>query len=118
MGRVSLKGEEEALYANKSRWNSKQHIVGRTKKNEDKAKHNQGERSTRIKGDLKNLGSKKRFEGKCYNCGKKGHMAKDYWSKKGFVESNVATSKSKDEWDTKTSFTTKEESTLIVTTSE
>ncbi|KAL6334508.1 hypothetical protein AAG906_016061 [Vitis piasezkii] len=38
MGGVSLKGEEEALYAHKGRWNSKQHTVGRTKKNEDKAK--------------------------------------------------------------------------------
>ncbi|RVW57839.1 Retrovirus-related Pol polyprotein from transposon TNT 1-94 [Vitis vinifera] len=36
MGGVSLKGEEEALYAHKGRWNSKQHTVGRTKKNEDK----------------------------------------------------------------------------------
>ncbi|WJZ96746.1 hypothetical protein VitviT2T_015399 [Vitis vinifera] len=42
MGGVSLKGEEEALYAHKGRWNSKQHTVGRTKKNEDRAKNSQG----------------------------------------------------------------------------
>ncbi|RVW47434.1 Retrovirus-related Pol polyprotein from transposon TNT 1-94 [Vitis vinifera] len=42
MGGVSLKGEEEALYAHKGRWNSKQHTVGRTKKNENKAKSSQG----------------------------------------------------------------------------
>ncbi|RVW83189.1 Retrovirus-related Pol polyprotein from transposon TNT 1-94 [Vitis vinifera] len=99
MGGVSLKGEEEALYAHKGRWNSKQHTVRRTEKNEDKAKSSQGERSARVEEDLKNLGTRKKFEGKCYNCRKKGHMAKDCWSKKGLVESNVATSKSEDEWD-------------------
>ena len=34
----------------------------------------------------------KRFEGIYYNCGKKGHMSKDCWSKKKSVESNVASS--------------------------
>ncbi|KAL6327017.1 hypothetical protein AAG906_013184 [Vitis piasezkii] len=71
MGGVSLKGEEEALYAHK---------------------------------------------GKCYNCGKKGHMAKDCWSKKGLVESNAATSKSEDEWDAQTFFVATGESTFIATT--
>ncbi|GMQ06891.1 hypothetical protein CsSME_00051311 [Camellia sinensis var. sinensis] len=85
MGGVSLKGEEEALYAYKGRWNAKQHTVGKTKKNEDKEKSNQGERSTRVEGDSKNPGTKKKFEGKCYNCGKKGHKAKDCWSKKGLA---------------------------------
>ena len=118
MGGVSLKGEEEALYAHKGKWNSKQHTVGRTKKNEDKAKSNQGERSTCVEGDSKNRGTRKKFEGKFYNCGKKGHMAKDCWSKKGLVESNVATSKTEDEWDARASFAAIEESTFTATTSE
>ncbi|RVW91817.1 Retrovirus-related Pol polyprotein from transposon TNT 1-94 [Vitis vinifera] len=71
MGGVSLKGEEEALYAHK---------------------------------------------GKCYNCGKKGHMAKDCWSKKGLVESNAATSESEDEWDAQAFFVATGESTFIATT--
>ncbi|CAL5324316.1 unnamed protein product [Camellia sinensis] len=115
---VSLKGKEEALYAYKGRWNSKQCTVSKTKKNEDKAKSNQGERSTRVEGDSKNPDTKKKFEGKCYNCGKKGHMAKDCWSKKGLVESNAATSKSEDEWDAQASFAAIEESAFTATTSE
>ena len=82
MGGVSLKGEEEALYAHKGRWNSKQHIVRRTKKNEDKAKSSQGERSARVEGDSKNPGTRKKFKGKCYNCRKKGHMQKIVGRKK------------------------------------
>uniref|UniRef100_F6H7P1 Uncharacterized protein n=1 Tax=Vitis vinifera TaxID=29760 RepID=F6H7P1_VITVI len=61
MGGVSLKGEEEALYAHKGRWNSKQHTVDRTKKNEDKAKSSQGERSARVEGDSKNPGTRKKI---------------------------------------------------------
>ncbi|RVW16686.1 Retrovirus-related Pol polyprotein from transposon TNT 1-94 [Vitis vinifera] len=118
MGGVSLKGEEEALYAHKGRWNSKQHTVGRTKKNEDKVKSSQGERSACVEGDSKNPGTRKKFQGKCYNCGKKGHMAKDCWSKKGLVESNAATSKSEDEWDAQAFFAVTGESTFIATTSE
>ncbi|WKA06756.1 hypothetical protein VitviT2T_024641 [Vitis vinifera] len=118
MGGVSLKGEEKALYAHKGRWNSKQHTVGRTKKNEDKAKSSQGERSARVKGDSKNLGTRKKFQGRCYNCRKKGYMAKDCWSKKGLVENNATTSKSKDEWDTQAFFAATGESAFIATTSE
>ncbi|CAA0837861.1 Eukaryotic protein of unknown function (DUF914 [Striga hermonthica] len=45
----------------------------------------------------------RRFEGKCYNCGKKGHIARNCWSKKNPGEGNAVTSdeahKSDDEWD-------------------
>ena len=118
IGGVSLKGEEEALYAHKGRWNSKQHTIGKTKKNEDKAKSSQDERSARVEEDSKNPGTRKKFEGKCYNCGKKGHMAKDCWSKKGLVESKAATSKSEHEWDAQAFFATTGESAFIATTSE
>ncbi|KAH0650219.1 hypothetical protein KY284_030131 [Solanum tuberosum] len=48
---------------------------------------------------------------KCYNCGKKGHYARDYWYKK--AEGNVATSSQnqKDEeeiWDFETSYAVEE----------
>ncbi|KAK2988903.1 hypothetical protein RJ640_002047 [Escallonia rubra] len=68
----------------------------------------------------KNHGNSKRFEGKCYNCGKKGHMAKVYWLKKRPVESNAATSntkeKSEDDWDAEALFAAEEELALTVTT--
>ncbi|CAA0818077.1 BTB/POZ domain-containing protein [Striga hermonthica] len=45
----------------------------------------------------------RRFEGKCYNCGKKGHVARNCWSKTKSAEGNAVTSnevhKSEDEWD-------------------
>ncbi|KAJ8769950.1 hypothetical protein K2173_009032 [Erythroxylum novogranatense] len=56
------------------------------------SKQNQGE-GARRKEALKN----KKFVGKCHNCGKKGHMAKDCWSKKKAVESNAATSSVKED---------------------
>ncbi|RVW59275.1 Retrovirus-related Pol polyprotein from transposon TNT 1-94 [Vitis vinifera] len=88
MGGVSLKGEEEALYAHKGRWNSKQHTSE----------------------ELKRMRTRQRVV--------KGHMAKDCWSKKGLVESNAATSKSEDEWDAQALFVAIGESAFIATTSE
>ncbi|KAF2324390.1 hypothetical protein GH714_013463 [Hevea brasiliensis] len=123
MGGVSLKGEEEALYTNKSRGTYKQHVISGSKRNDGKGKNLQGEGSSRPGGASKNHGNGKRFEGKCYNCGKKGHMAKACWSKKRSVESNTATSntkkKSEDDWDAKAVFAVEEEElALTVTTSE
>ncbi|KAL0352257.1 UNVERIFIED_CONTAM: hypothetical protein Scaly_1614400 [Sesamum calycinum] len=106
MGGVSLKNYEEALYANKGRKNSK---TGGSNKTEDKAKDHQSERSTRIAEGSKNKGNVKKFVGKCYNYGKKGHMARDCWSKKNVAESNVVTSKTKDEWDFEASFAVDED---------
>nr|KAJ0228187.1 hypothetical protein LSAT_V11C100024200 [Lactuca sativa] len=56
-----------------------------------------------------------RFKGNCNNCGKWGHMSKDCWSKKKFVESNVVTSKKEveDEWDDKALFAIEENKTKI-----
>ena len=76
-----MKGEEEALYANKIRWNSKQQIVAGYKRNEDETKSDQSEGSAR--GTSKIHGYNKKFERKCYNCGKKGHMRKCAGQRKG-----------------------------------
>ena len=117
MGGISVKGEDEALYANKIRWNPKQQIVVGYKRNEDKTKRDQGEGSARTRGTLKIHGYNKKFERTCYNCGKKGHMAKVCWSKKRFVESNAATSRSEEEWDVEVLIATDEEETALTTTS-
>ncbi|XVE71066.1 hypothetical protein DITRI_Ditri10aG0120300 [Diplodiscus trichospermus] len=62
----------------------------------------------------------RRFDGKCYNCGKKGHMAKNCWFKKKTVESNVVTSNagrmSDDEWDVEASFDVEEEELVLMAT--
>nr|DAD23742.1 TPA_asm: hypothetical protein HUJ06_025205 [Nelumbo nucifera] len=116
MGGISLKGEEEALYVNKSRRNSKQHTFGGSKKNDDKARNHQGEGSACTGGASKNHGNGRKFEGKCYNCGKKGYMAKACWSKKKPVESNVATSKSEEEWDAEALFAAEEEELALIAT--
>jgi len=109
MGGVSLKKEEEALYANRGRRNFKQHATGGSRKHNDKAGNHQDEGSVRAEGASKNQNSDKKFEGNCYNCGKKGHMAKTCWSKKKSIESNVAASKSEDEWDVEAVFAVEEE---------
>ncbi|XP_048138589.1 uncharacterized protein LOC125315994 [Rhodamnia argentea] len=76
MGGVSLKNEEEALYAYKGKWNSKHHAYGGSKKNddkvrshqgEDKVRSHQGEGSVRSWNGSKNRGNSQKFEGKCYN---------------------------------------------------
>ncbi|KAF9672671.1 hypothetical protein SADUNF_Sadunf11G0067500 [Salix dunnii] len=85
------------------RASSKPPSTDRTKRNEDKAKNNQGEKSTI---DARNYGIKRKFEGKCYNYVKKGHMAKDCLLNKESIESNVVTFKPEDEWDTYAFFTT------------
>ncbi|KAF7823791.1 Retrovirus-related Pol polyprotein from transposon TNT 1-94 [Senna tora] len=100
---VSLKNEAEALYTNKRRGSFKQ-----------QNSHSRDE----SKSNLNN----KRFGGKCYNCGKKGHMAKDCWSKKKRVEGNAATSKesenSEEDWDAEALLAMEEELALTATTSE
>ncbi|KAE8735856.1 Detected protein of unknown function [Hibiscus syriacus] len=95
IGGVSLKGEEEALYTSKSRGTFQRYTGSGSKKDGDK----------------------------CYNYGKMGHMEKDCWTKKKPVESNTASSNSKenseDGWDAEALFATEEEElALTVTTPE
>ncbi|KAL0458664.1 UNVERIFIED_CONTAM: hypothetical protein Slati_0493600 [Sesamum latifolium] len=59
MGGVSLKNDEEALYANKGRKNSK---AGGFKRSDNKTRGHQSERSTRTAGGSKNHGNAKKFE--------------------------------------------------------
>ncbi|KAE8692395.1 putative disease resistance protein [Hibiscus syriacus] len=103
MGGVSLKGKEEALYISKSR------VIK--------------EREALIQGAFKNRSNSRKFDGKCYNCRKMGHMGKDCWNKKKSVESNIATFNSKENseygWDTEALFAIEEEELgLTITTPE
>ncbi|KAL0378499.1 UNVERIFIED_CONTAM: putative mitochondrial protein [Sesamum radiatum] len=68
MGGVSLKNDEEALYAAKVRRNSK---ADGSKRSDDKTRGHQSERNTRTAGGSNNHNNAKKFEGKCYHCGKK-----------------------------------------------
>jgi transposase InsO family protein len=123
MGGVSLKGEEEALYTSKTRGTFKRNTGGESKKDGDKVKSHQGKGGSHPGGVSKNRGNSRKFDGKCYNCGKMGHMAKDCWTKKKPVESNTATSSSKENseggWDAEVLFAMEEEElALTVTTPE
>ncbi|KAE8679564.1 tir-nbs resistance protein [Hibiscus syriacus] len=120
---VSLKGEEEALYTSKSRGTFQRYTGSRSKKDGDKVKNYQGNGDPHSGGASKNHGNSRKFDGKCYNCEKMGHMEKDYWTKKKPVEINIATSSSKenseDGWDAEALFATEEEElALTVTTPE
>ncbi|VFR03232.1 unnamed protein product [Cuscuta campestris] len=118
MGGVSLKKEEEALYVNRGRHNSKQHTGG-SKKSDEETRDRQNERKSRGGGAWKNQKQGRKFEGMCFNCNKKGHMAKDCWSKKKTVEGNTATSTVEKEWDAEAFFATDEaEVALSATTSQ
>ncbi|CAL8997356.1 unnamed protein product [Prunus brigantina] len=114
--RIIIHGEEEALYTNKSKGNFKQHVGSGSKRDGDKVKGHQGEGpggALKFHGNRGQSKNNKKFEGKCYNCGKKGHMAKDCWSNKRPVESNTVTSnskeKSEDDWDAEASLAIEEE---------
>ncbi|KAG6517284.1 hypothetical protein ZIOFF_020669 [Zingiber officinale] len=121
MGGLSLKDEEEALYTNKNKGNFKRH-TGRFKKDGDKGKIYHGNGGSRPGGASKNYGDRKKISGECYNYGKVGHMAKDCWSKKRFVQSNTATSNSKenseDDWDAEALMATEEKDLALTTTPE
>ncbi|KAH9650151.1 hypothetical protein KPL70_026252 [Citrus sinensis] len=120
---VSLKGEEEALYTNQSRGGSRQHNKGGSRKTGEQTKSHQGGNGSRPGGASKNRDSNRKFDGECYNCGKKGHMKRDCWFKKNSTESNVATSSSKedseDSWDAEALLAMEEEElALTITTPE
>ncbi|KAE8676041.1 hypothetical protein F3Y22_tig00111634pilonHSYRG00007 [Hibiscus syriacus] len=102
MGGVSLKGEEEALYTSKSRGTFQRYTGNGSKKDGDKVKNYQGKGGPYSGGASKN---------------------RDCWTKKKPVESNTATSCSKenseDGWDAEALFATEEEElALTVTTPE
>ncbi len=71
-----------------------------------------GEGSARAGGDR---GKNKKFEGKCYNCGKIGHKLSSCWSRKKTMESNTATFKYEEEWYVEADFVTEGEENASTT---
>lgn len=63
MGGLLLYGEGEALFANKRKRNSKQYIIDRSKKNENKKKLHQSEGNTHAGGAIKYHGNGKNLKG-------------------------------------------------------
>ncbi|KAL0452913.1 UNVERIFIED_CONTAM: Retrovirus-related Pol polyprotein from transposon RE2 [Sesamum latifolium] len=113
MGGVSLKNDEEALYANKGRRNSK---MGRFKRSDDKTRGHQSERSTRTAGSSKNHDNSKKFEGKCYNYRRKVTWREISGQRKMSWKSNIVTSKIEDEWDFEASFAADEDELAFAAT--
>lgn len=62
---VSLKGEEEALYTNKSKGTSKRHTGNGSKKDGDKVTNHHGNGGSRPWGASKNHGNTRKFDGEC-----------------------------------------------------
>ena len=100
---VSLKSEEVALFTNKKRSQARSQYGGRTRGNIQfgGAQQKQQQDNQRSK-------SFRRSNGECFNCGKKGHFARDCWSKKKPVESNAVTMSNRHEaeaeWDVEALF--------------
>lgn len=86
MAGVSLNTPEVALFTNKK----KNLPRGR---NGGKTRGNVQPKGAQQKQQYNNQQSKnfRRQNGKCFHCGKKGHYARDCWSKKKTVQSNAAT---------------------------
>ncbi|KAJ0034131.1 hypothetical protein Pint_25240 [Pistacia integerrima] len=97
MAGVSLKGEEEALYINKSKSNFKQHVGGRFKKDGDKGKSHQGEGGSHPRGASKNH---------------------DNSMLRAMLLLPNQKEKCEDEWDAKASFVVEEEELALISLSE
>jgi len=91
MAGVSLKSEEEALYTNNGKskqWcahedrNHSWHTDGESNKDGDKKNNFHWKGSFHQGRALKNCDNSRRFEGRCHNYGKSGHMKKYCWFKK------------------------------------
>ncbi|GFS35601.1 hypothetical protein Acr_00g0040870 [Actinidia rufa] len=117
MAGVLVKNKKEALYRNNKKGghyrqqNKKgKKSNGKLKNKEDGSKPQHG-RSPQTRGIQPNCSTNeerffgsRRYDIKCYNCGKKGHFQKNCWFKKKSAESNLVTSKnhqedSEEEWD-------------------
>ena len=112
---ITLKGEEEALYTSESRSNNR--LSTKRGYNGDKRRSHQGTTQPgRTQKNDNQSSQRKKIEGICYNCGRKGHMSRDCWSKKKSVESNVTSSnmKMEEEWDAEVLYTIGEDELALM----
>lgn len=111
MGRITLKeqDEEEALFVGrkKSPLRAGKEMWTRSERWCPKESSYSGEAQRRREEDQDELIEERRKRGECFNCGKKGHLARYCWSPKKHSEGNVATAAnatvkenpSDEEWD-------------------
>ncbi|KAI3816801.1 hypothetical protein L1987_16506 [Smallanthus sonchifolius] len=101
-----VKKEAEALYAErtKSKYRQGRNSGGSNRHQEKIRSHEHSERKPgesdkgEPSGEWKSFKSGKRFPFKCYNCGRRGHVAKNCRSTRN-EESNVATAREEEGWD-------------------
>lgn len=104
MDGLSLKNEDEtSLFSNKARGRPRGRNIekawGEENKSRPKRWHNRGSSSRGAQQRRNQLSwhNNRQQNEEYYNCGKKGHYAKDYWSKKKPIKGNAVTwSKPKD----------------------
>ncbi|XVE51173.1 hypothetical protein DITRI_Ditri02bG0018100 [Diplodiscus trichospermus] len=120
---ASSKNDEEALFSKNSKGRLSKNTHRRMRKDDNlDSRHEstqpRGAQNKDNKGDQSQ--QHRRFDGKCYNYGKKGHMATNCGFKKKTVESNAATPNvrrmSDDKWDVEASFAMEEEELALMTT--
>ncbi|KAI3513963.1 hypothetical protein L1887_12232 [Cichorium endivia] len=124
MGAVTIKADEEALYAEKGKGKYRSQKNNRYKKNSEKSKSHEGEKKCRKpeKGEQseekqKNNHHNKRFPFKCYNCGRKGHMARNCQFE-SVEEGNAATSQEEEVWDAEAMYAQVEDAQAYTATTE
>ena len=118
---TSSRNEEEALFSNRRRGRPSGRAAARPKKEDEKGKaKTQQERSSPSGGaqhsqqrDNRRSRNYRRRNDECYNCGRRGHYARDCRFKKKPAEGNLVTSDnhqdandSEGEWDLQASFAT------------
>ncbi|XP_062086226.1 uncharacterized protein LOC133792339 [Humulus lupulus] len=120
---VSIKSDEEALFSSNKKGRPRPSSRKGSRRYDDKDGHHGSSQTGRAQkkynwgGQFK---SNNKFDGKCYNYGKKGHIAKNCWSKKKTTKGNVVMSNTRqasdEEWDVEASFAVEEgELALAVT---
>ncbi|XP_071703913.1 uncharacterized protein [Rutidosis leptorrhynchoides] len=117
-GRICVKAEEKALYFNKSKWNSKYKCGTSYKKNDDKVKTQESNsKGTRLESSSSYQTKGKKYVPRCYNCQKRGHLARDCRAPKN-EEVNTAQSREGDEWDVEALMVTEEDDEVSLSVSK
>ena len=130
MAGVSLKEEEKTLFSNQKMGRPDRKSRGRPEGRSSQQRRPK-EKTNSSGGAQDSSDDDEDDDDRCYNCGKRGHYARDCWRKKKKGHGNVATSRSQDivhesssceeEWDAEVALTAaimEDEESLAVTTVE